>query len=31
MAGLSSSTSKFIVQFFVPLLCCNVEAEWINV
>ena len=23
--------SKCIVQFFVPLLCCNVETEWISI
>ena len=30
--GPSSSTGKcFTVQFFVPLLHCNVGTEWISV
>ena len=31
LEGTSSSTGKYIVQFFVPLLCCNVESEWSSV
>ena len=27
LEGASSSTGQCIVQFFVPLLCCNVETE----
>ena len=29
--GASSSTRECIVQFFVRLLCCNVETELIGV
>ena len=30
LEGPSSITGKCVVQFFVPLLCCNVETEWIS-